>query len=224
VPPNLFGFPFGIVGLGDAWHAAALTLHTSNAIPNAIDCRSAATLLALFFAYVAQGPRQILSDLHDRVLAPFVSLATITAVLLATALTGYAFAPARVLVVMFLVATIAVGGWLTGQWMTGALDQDAIHPGYFLPTVAGGLLGSIAVHTVHLRSVAYASFGIGILCWILLGSLILNRLFFRPRLPDPLIPTMAIEIAPPVIAGLAYSALTVGPQTRSHTRSPATRC
>jgi tellurite resistance protein len=57
-----------------------------------------------------------------------------------------------------------------------------------------------------------ASFGIGILCWILLGSVLLNRLFFRPTVPSLLFPTMAIELAPPAVAGLALAALTGGPE------------
>ena len=41
------------------------------------------------------------------------------------------------LVVIFLIATIAAGGWLTGQWIAGDLSPDKDRPGYFLPTVAG---------------------------------------------------------------------------------------
>jgi len=44
----------------------------------------------------------------------------------------------------------------------------------------------------------------------MLGSLLLNRLFVRPMLPPPLVPTLAIEFAPPAVAGVAYFALTGG--------------
>src|SRR3977135_1197891 len=54
------------------------------------------------------------------------------------------------------------------------------------------------------------SFGIGIICWLLLGSILLNRLFFRPSLPAALVPTLAIEAAPPAVAGGAYYAITSG--------------
>ena len=37
-----------------------------------------------------------------------------------------------------------VGGWLTGQWITGGIDPDAVHPGYFLPTAAGGLMPPVS--------------------------------------------------------------------------------
>ena len=82
-----------------------------------------------------------------------------------------------------------------------------MHPGYYLPTVAGGLVGASMLAQVHLRALADASFGLGIVCWLLLGSVVLNRLFTVRRLPTALVPTMAIELAPPAMAGVAYFAL-----------------
>ena len=104
----------------------------------------------------------------------------------------------------------AAGLWnpKTGQWITGDLDRDRVHPGYFLPTVAGGLVGAFAAAQVQQHALAEASFGIGILCWILPGSIVLNQLFLRPGLPPALVPTPAIELAPPVVAGVAYFAMT----------------
>lgn len=149
----------------------------------------------------------MLADLRDPVLGPFVSLAAITPMILAAALATAALTVGRVLVIVFLAITIALGGWLTGQWIAGDLNQDAAHPGYFLPTVAGGLVAADAAAKVGLHGLGEASFGVGILCWLMLGSLLLNRLFFRSSLPPPLVPTLAIEIAPPVVAGVAYFAL-----------------
>jgi tellurite resistance protein len=54
------------------------------------------------------------------------------------------------------------------------------------------------------------SFGVGIISWVVLGSITLNRLFFQSGLPAGLVPTLAIEMAPPVVAGSAYFTLTGG--------------
>ena len=108
---------------------------------------------------------------------------------------------------MFLAVTIGLGGWLTGQWMTGGIEPDSVHPGYFLPTAAGGLIGAGAAAQVHLHALAAASFGIGIISWLLLGSAIVNRLFSRPALPNALVPAMAIELGIPAVAGSAYFAV-----------------
>ena len=127
------------------------------------------------------------------------------------ALANAAFAAGRVLVVVFLALTIAIGGWLTGQWMTGGIGPDSVHPGYFLPTAAGGLIGANAAAQVHLHALAVTSFGIGVICWVMLGSVIMNRLFTRPALPNALVPTLAIELGIPAVAGLRISPWRAGP-------------
>jgi tellurite resistance protein len=183
------------------------------AVPDAIFALAAAAWLALAAAYAAQGWRQVLADLRDPVLGAFVPSAAITAMILGGALAAAApaaFAAGRILVVAFLAGTIVIGGWLTGQWIADRLDQDSVHPGYYLPTVAGGLVGATVAAGVRLPGVAEASFGVGIGCWLLLGSPVWIRLFFRPMLPAALVPTLAIEVAPPAVAGVAYFALAGG--------------
>jgi hypothetical protein len=56
-------------------------------------------------------------------------------------------------------------------------------PRYFLPTVAGGFIGSAAAAHAGFRSAGVAAFGIGLVCWLMLGSFLLNRLFLRGSLP-----------------------------------------
>jgi tellurite resistance protein len=206
VPPNLFAIALGIAGLAQAWDAAMPLLGTPQAIPDALSILDAALWLVLVGAYLAQGPRIVLADLRDPVLSPFVSASALTAMLLSAALVNEAFAAGRVLVIVSLAITMGIGGWLTGQWMTGG-EPDSVHPGYFLPTAAGGLIGANAAAQVHLHALAEASFGIGVIGWVLLGSVIMNRLFTRPALPNALVPTMAIELGIPAVAGPAYFAV-----------------
>jgi tellurite resistance protein len=91
--------------------------------------------------------------------------------------------------------------------MTGGIELDSVHPGYLLPTAAGGLIGANAAAQVHLHALAEASFGIGVISWVLLGSMTFIRLFTRPPLPSALVPTMAIELGIPAVAGSAYFAV-----------------
>lgn len=207
VPPNLFAIVLGIAGLALAWDAAVPVLGTPQAVPDALNVLDAALWLVLVGAYLAQGARIVLADLRDPVLSPFVSASLLTAMILSATLAKEAFGAGRVLVVVFLAVTVAIGGWLTGQWMTGGIEPDSVHPGYFLSTAAGGLIGGNAAAQVHLHALAEASFGIGVICWILFSSMILNRLFTRPALPSALVPTMAIELGVAAVAGSAYFAV-----------------
>jgi len=207
IPPTWFGIPLGLAGLATAWHAAGAKLGTTPAIPDAIDILAAVVLLIVGWLYAAQGLWRVLADLRDPIMAPFVAVPTITAMMLAAALAAVAFTAGRVLVVVFLAITTGLAGWLGGQWIAGDLDPRSVHPGYYLPTIAGGLVGVITLMQVHLRGLAEAAFGIGILSWVLLGSVVLSRLMTVKALPAALQPVAAIELAPPALAAVAWFAL-----------------
>jgi tellurite resistance protein len=204
IPPPMFGIAFGLVGLGAAWQAAAKLLDVPLAVPDAIFILAAAVWAILVAGYLAQGPLRVLGDWRDGEIAPFIPLAVIAPMILAVALSRYALSAGRILVVVFLALTVLLGGWLTGEWIYAGVSHDRVHPGYYLPTVAGGFVGAYCAALVHLHAIAEAAFGIGIFCWMLLAALVLNRLMFRPALPRRLVPTLAIQIAPPVIGGVAY--------------------
>jgi len=210
IPPNFFAIPFGLAGLGEVWRAAAKPLGVSLAVADVIFIIAAAVWAILVAGYLSQGWRQLLADFGDPVAGAFVSLAVIAPMLLATALASSAYSVARVRVIIFFVLTILLGGLIIGQWIVTKIDEDKNHPGYFLPTVAGPLVGTSAAAVVSLHHVADGAFGVGVISWLVLSSIMWHRLFFRPSLPGPLLPTMAIEAAPPALAGVAYFAIDHG--------------
>ena len=79
-----------------------------------------------------------------------------------------------------------------------------------LPAVAGGLIAAIGAGLAGWSGLCRTLFGLGLVSWLVIESVILTRLFFRPPLPSQLKPTLAIEVAPPALAGLAYLAITHG--------------
>jgi tellurite resistance protein len=210
IPPNTASIAFGLAGLSDVWRAAAVLLGVPITVADVVLIIAAAVWFAQVVGYLLQGPRRLTLDWRDPVLSPFLSLMVITPLLLAAGLSQAAFAAGRVLVIIFLILTTVVGGVMTGQWIAERLDSDRMHPGYFLPTVAGGFIGAYATAVVHLHAVAEASFGLGLICWLVLGSNIQYRLFFRAALPAALVPTLAIELAPPVVAGFSWFVVSGG--------------
>jgi tellurite resistance protein len=207
VPPTFFAISFGLAGLAVVWRLMAAAYGSPAAVADVLFLASGvvwALLLAGALTRVLGAPREILAELRDPILTPFWALPTVVGMLLAAGLQPHAPGVAKVLFVIFLAATVIFGGWLTGQWIVVPLDQTKLHVGYLLPTVAGGLVGAQCAASFGLRGIGWLSFGIGIVCWLMLGSLILNRLFFIATLPGALVPTLAIELAPPAIAGSAY--------------------
>jgi tellurite resistance protein len=213
IPANFYAIPFGLVGLARVWRLASDLFGLPASIGTAFFLVATAVFLILLLSFATKlvlAPRTVTSELKHPVLGPFYSLLPISGMLLAVGLQPYALGAALVVFWICFIATALLGGWLTGQWIVSELDIDKFHPGYFLPTVAGGLLGGESAAHFGLIGLGWMSFGVGMICWIVLGSIILNRLFFRSALPGGLIPTLAIEIAPPVVAGNTYFFLTGG--------------
>ncbi|OJU84226.1 MAG: hypothetical protein BGO11_10855 [Solirubrobacterales bacterium 70-9] len=96
------------------------------------------------------------------------------------------------------------GGWLTGEWVLGEIDERRFHPGYYLPTCAGGFIGAEGCGLFGMPSLGWIAFGLGAIGWLILASQVSGRLFFIGRLPEELVPTMAIELATPCVAGAAW--------------------
>lgn len=211
IPLNFFAMSFGLAGLAGTWLAAAHQGHAPRLVGDLLLALSAAVWLVtvgFYLRYVASGRGRLSADLLDHVAGPFASLAVITPMLLAAqGLAPHAETAGRVVVDVFLALTVLLGGWFTGQWIYGPLELDKLHPGYFLPTAAGGLVASAAAAGVGQRRLAEVMLGLGLICWLVLGSIILGRLFFRPTLPAPLQPTLAIEVAPAAVASVAYFAI-----------------
>jgi tellurite resistance protein len=213
ITSNMFGMPYGLAGLAVCWGYAAMLGLVPASVADALFVVAAAVWLALVVGYLSQVPRRPggwRRELTDPVLAPFVSLVPVVGMLLAIGLMPHAPAAGRWLFGVFAVVTVVLAGWMTGQWIAGDLDLDRLHPGYVLPAVAGGLIGSIGAALAGWTGIAHAFMGLGVLSWLLIGSVIMARLLFRPGLPAPLTPTLAIEVAPPALAGLAYLAITRG--------------
>ena len=208
IPLNIFGMAFGLAGLATAWRIAVDFTLAPHWISDTLTGIAAAVWAVswLFYAqYVLTNRGAFTRDLRDMTVGPFASLALITPVLLvADGLAPYTHDLATVLVDVFTVAIVLLGGWFTGTWMRGGVELDRLHPGYFLPTVAGGLVASAGAAEVGQQRLAQLMLGLGLICWVIVGSMILGRLIFRPPLSDALAPTMAIEVAPAAVASVAY--------------------
>ncbi|MEW1843229.1 hypothetical protein AB0392_35260 [Nonomuraea angiospora] len=211
ITPNMFGISYGLAGLATCWAYAAMLGVVPGLVADILFIVTAVVWLVLLVGYVSQVPRQAggwRAELAHPVLAPFVSLIPIVGMLLAIGLMPHALTAGRWLFAVFAAATFILAGWITGQWIVEELDLDRLHSGYVLPAVAGGLIASIGAARAGWTALAHAFMGVGVVSWLLVGSVIMARLMFRPRLPAPLLPTLAIEIAPPALAGLAYLVIT----------------
>jgi tellurite resistance protein len=213
ITPNLFGISYGLAGLATCWGYAALLKLAPALVADILFIITAVVWLVLVVGYLTQVPRRPRGwhgELTDPVSGPFVSLIPIVGMLLTIGLIPHAPAAGRWLFGVFAAVTIVLAGWMTGGWIVEDLDLEKMHPGYVLPAVAGGLIATIGAALAGWSGLARTFFGLGVVSWLIIDSVILTRLYFRPPLPPQLKPTLAIEVAPPALAGLAYLAITRG--------------
>ena len=207
IPLNFFGIPFGLLGLADCWLVAATFRLAPVAIGRVLVAVAIATWVVVGVAHL-RGMRahrvRLGKELADQAAGPFASLAVITPMLAAAdALYPLSHTVGSVIVDVFIVATVVLAGWFTGQWIYRPLELAKVHPGYFLPSVAGGFVASASAGLIGQLQLAEMLFGLGLVCWLVLGSIVLGRLVLGPPLPAALTPTIAIEVAPAAVATFA---------------------
>ncbi|NEA35457.1 C4-dicarboxylate transporter [Streptomyces sp. SID13031] len=218
-PFPLFGIAFGLSGLAGTWTVASESLGITAGVANALWILAAVAWVISLVRYGlgARTARQVRSDVNHPVLGVFVALIPASGLLLGAHLSQYSAIAGKTVVVIMIVITAALATFFVRRLMLGGLELDQLHPAYLLPTVAITFIGGQALATVGLRELGFASFGIGLLLWLLIGAGVTVRLATRPALPDALIATFAIYAAPPAVAGNAYFALNGHPDVFQHT-------
>lgn len=212
ITPNLFAISFGLAGLAQAWATAARVSSVPAAVAAGLWLVDGAVWIVTLTLYV----RSLLADgrwrteLSDHVFGPFVSIPAIVGLLLAGGLEPHAHAAAVVLYFVSLVVALALAGHLLAVWSLDDAPSTHWHPGYYLPSVGAPLVAAGEAAAFGYTSLACVLFGFGVISWVLLGGILLHHLVGQERLPKPLIPTMAILVAPPVVAGNAWFAINGG--------------
>ena len=92
-------------------------------------------------------------------------------------------------------------------WINNNLEMQHSNPAWFIPIV-GNLIVPIAGKGFVDTSILFFYFSIGIFFWIILFSIILNRIIFHQQFAPKFMPTLFILIAPPAIGFISYIKLT----------------
>jgi tellurite resistance protein len=111
-------------------------------------------------------------------------------------------------------------------WMTGASlhlmftlyvvniwihhDHFEVHhmnPAWFIPAVGNVLVPVAGTHYGYME-ISWFFFSVGMLFWVILLTIIFNRILFHNPIDERLMPTMFILIAPPAVGFISYMKLT----------------
>jgi tellurite resistance protein len=209
---NLFAVCFGLAGLSQAWTTLMRLVHGPDWPGNALWIVTALVWLVTVIGYLANvaAQRRWAKELSDPTFGPFTSLIFIVPVLLSVPLAAQARGAGEVVFGCAAALTVLVGGWITGDWIARNGELRRWHPGYYLPAAAGGLIAGGASAALAFTTLSHVLFGLGVGTYLLLGSIVGQRLFVVPELPPALLPTIAIELAPSVVAADSWFAINGG--------------
>lgn len=213
IPLNTLAVAFGLAGLAGVWSLAVTDLGAPDGVAEFFWIVAAVAWIWLIVAHTLRGRRttdRLVDQLRHPAQGPIAALVPIVVMLLGAHLHSYLPAAGFWVVVVGLAATVLFAGWIVGRWVGGGLEPDAVHGGYFLPTVAAGFVGATAAAKIGLPAIAIGAFAIATFFWVIVFTLLLARLALRPPLPAPLVPTLAIIVAPPAVGGTAWLTITGG--------------
>jgi len=77
------------------------------------------------------------------------------------------------------------------------------NPAWFIPIV-GNILVPVAGVELGYTEVSWFFYSIGLMMWLPMLAVLLNRFFFHPMMPAKLLPTLFILIAPPAVGFISW--------------------
>ena len=206
LPAGLFAIPVGLFGLAGAWRRGqGFEWSVAGPVATAVAAVAAAVLGVLLLLYAAKLVRHraaVVAEFRHPVAGAVMATIPLSLLLAAVyyAESGHAGWLTLTLAALALQGVIALR--VVRQLATGALPGAMVTPALYLPPVAGGLVGAMALGTQGYPGWAALLFGMGLAGWALLEVRVLNRLF-EGAMPEALRPTIGVELAPPAVATLA---------------------
>ena len=206
-PVGLFAIPVGLFALAGAWRRAAVFgwALPVDGIAGALAWSGVvllAVLLALYLAKCLRYPHTIRSEFTHPLTGSLMALISVALLLCAVYFGEPAHAGWLALVLCALTLQGVIAVRVVAMLTTASMPVAAVTPALYIPPVAGGLVGAMALNTLGYPGWAALLFGMGLASWGLLEVRVLNRLF-EGVMPEPLRPTIGVEMAPPAVATLA---------------------
>lgn len=207
---NTLAISFGLIGYAGTWNAARTAFEWEKWIPDPFWILATVALIWLIIAHTIRG-RHTSSTLADQLKhpaqGPLAAILPISVVLLGAHLYPTIPLAGEILVYAGSVSGLVFAAWLTALWIRNQVPVEAIHGGYFLPTVAAAYISAGAAAAIGNTSLAIAAFSMGTFFWIVIFTILLARFALVTPLPGPLTPTLAILAAPPAVGGMAWLAI-----------------
>ena len=216
IPASFFSAVLGLVGLGNGWRVAHTLWGYPRVLGESIHASAIAVWLVLLLFYGVkwlQNPDAAKAEMRHGVQGNFVALVPISTMLIAGLLWPISHAMAKLVFLLGLAAWLLFALWHGGRAISHGGAKSGPTHALYIPWVAGNFAAAIVSNTLGWTGWDQIFFGAGILSWLVLESVVLQRLLTTESLPAALRGTFGIQLAPPAVGLVAYLAVTPDPST-----------
>jgi len=212
-PITFFASVMGLAGLTLALHAAESALHLPDWTTQAALAVTVIGFLLISLVYLLKAvkyPDAVKAEWNHPVKLAFFPAISISILLIATATRPVSMDAARMLWIAGTTLQAVLTLSVISNWIGHRPFQHLhISPAWFIPAV-GNVVVPVAGVSLGFPEISWLFFAGGVLFWMILLTLVMNRLIFHDPLPGRLAPTVVILIAPPAIAFLSWVQLNGG--------------
>jgi tellurite resistance protein len=210
-PISWFAVVMGMAGFSIAWGRAEKLFALPVAVSALLLAVTAALFILICIVYgmkIRRYPEDVRAELTHPVKIAFLPTISISMILLSIAFLPLGKSLSLVMWGLGSGLHFVFTLYVLSSWMhKSTFDIKHLNPAWFIPVVGNILVPITGVHH-GMVELSWFFFSIGLFFWPILTAIIFYRLIFHQSLPERLMPTLFIFIAPPAVALLSWFNLT----------------
>jgi len=209
-PITLFSIVMGLTGLAIALERTYHLFGGPAVFFRGVLILATALFVSFIFLYGqkwSRYPAAVAEEFFHPVRMHFYPTVSISFLLLAIGY--YNFLPALAVPLWFIGASLHAGltFYIFSYWIRHNFEIQHANPAWFIPIVGNVIIPIVGVDIVG-NAVSLFFFVLGMFFWLVLFTIVLYRIIFHHPLPNKIIPTLFILIAPPAVGFIAYLRIT----------------
>lgn len=208
-PVMMFSIVMGLAGLTMMYQKASLWLGITPWVGNALMVVTTLVFGLIGFMYMLKAVRYtpvIQKEFAHPVRLNFFASISISILMMAIMFKGNFPLVASAFWYLGAVLHFALTLYTVSFWIHQNQVIEHANPALFLPIV-GNVLVPLGGMGFVSESVLFYFFSVGIFFWVILFAILFNRIKFYASLPEKMLPTLFIFVAPPAAGFLSYVSL-----------------
>ncbi|NCS65878.1 MAG: C4-dicarboxylate ABC transporter [Hydrogenophilales bacterium CG_4_8_14_3_um_filter_62_83] len=206
-----FAMVMGLSGLAIAWERAEEILHLPFHPSPALLVFATLTfvvLTGLYGAKMLKYREAVRKEWAHPVKMNFIPTFSIALILLAIAWQPFNAAYSQWLWIVGSAVQLLLTLYIVSWWVHHTQFEIVhLNPAWFIPVVGNMLVPIVGIQFAP-NEVSWFFFGLGLMFWPILLAIVFYRIVFHGSLPERLLPTLFILIAPPAVGFVSYVKLT----------------